>query len=418
MEFLDVARIVAGLVLLVLGGELLVRGASALARRMGISSLVVGLTVVSAATSAPELAVTVGAVLRDEPGLAVGNVVGSNIVNVLLILGVSALVIPLAVKQRLVRFDVPVMVALCIALLLVSLDGRISAVDGLILFCAVIAHTVWTVVVGRSETRVPARGAVPAEGSSVPDATGRREEPPPPASTGRSLLLVVLGIAMLVAGATVLVEGAVNIATGLGVSSLVVGLTVVAVGTSLPELATSIIAVRRGERDLAVGNVVGSNIFNVGVVLGLPALISLEGIPVAGAAVAFDMPVMIAAALALLPVAFTGFAVARWEGALFVALYLAYTGYVVLAATAHDALAGFTAVMAWFVLPLVAVTLIAFTSYEVGLRTGQRDPRGSRPRPETEVPTPLLGSTAGATRSRARRRRAGAPGRRPTSRPR
>ncbi len=374
------ARIVAGLVLLVLGGELLVRGASALARRVGISSLVVGLTVVSAATSAPELAVTIGAVMRDEPGLAVGNVVGSNIVNVLLILGLSALVLPLAVKQRLVRFDVPLMVALCVGLLVLSLDGRIGAVDGLILFCVVVAHTVLTVVVSRRGATVPAHGPGSAGGPSFPDVTGEGEEPPPP-SAGRSLLLVVLGIALLVAGATLLVEGAVNIATNLGVSSLVVGLTVVAVGTSLPELATSIIAVRRGERDLAVGNVVGSNIFNIGVVLGLPALISLEGIPVAGAAVAFDMPVMIAASLALLPVAFTGFAVARWEGALFVGLYLAYTGYVVLAATAHDALAGFTTVMAWFVLPLVAVTLITFTSYDLGRRKGRQDSGGTATSP-------------------------------------
>ncbi|MFF0944998.1 calcium/sodium antiporter [Kocuria sp. CPCC 205300] len=373
MDALDVGRIVVGLVLLVLGGEFLVRGASALARRVGISSLVVGLTVVSAATSAPELAVTVGAVLRDEPGLAVGNVVGSNIVNVLLILGISALVLPLAVKQRLVRFDLPLMVAMSVALLLVSLDGRISAVDGLILFCAVVVHTVLTVVISRRDAKSPARAAVPAGGSSVPEAAGEGAEPQP-ASIGRSLLLVVLGVALLVGGATLLVEGAVNIATTLGVSSLVVGLTVVAVGTSLPELATSIIAVRRGERDLAVGNVVGSNIFNIGVVLGLPALISPEGIPVSSAAVAFDMPVMLAAAVALLPIAFTGFAVARWEGALFVALYLAYTGYVVLAATPHDALEGFTAVMAWFVLPLIAVTLISFTAYEIGLRQGRRDP--------------------------------------------
>ncbi|WP_344119302.1 calcium/sodium antiporter [Kocuria aegyptia] len=372
MDLMDVGRIAVGLVLLVTGGELLVRGASALARRVGISSLVVGLTVVSAATSAPELAVTVGAVLRDEPGLAVGNVVGSNIVNVLLILGLSALVLPLAVKQRLVRFDLPLMVVLSIGLLLVSLDGRISAVDGVLLLGAVVVHTVLTVVISRREARVPARAARTGGGSSAADVAGGGEETPP-ASIGRSLLLVVLGIALLVAGATLLVEGAVSIATGLGVSSLVVGLTVVAVGTSLPELATSVIAVRRGERDLAVGNVVGSNIFNIGVVLGLPAVISPGGIPVSGAAVAFDIPVMLAAAVALLPVAFTGFAVARWEGALFVGLYLAYTGYVVLAATAHDALEGFTAAMAWFVLPLLAMTLVAFTAYEVGLHRGRRN---------------------------------------------
>ncbi|MFI7580645.1 calcium/sodium antiporter [Kocuria kalidii] len=373
MDLMDAGRIAVGLVLLVLGGEFLVRGASSLARRVGISSLVVGLTVVSAATSAPELAVTVGAVLRDEPGLAVGNVVGSNIVNVLLILGLSALVIPLAVKQRLVRFDLPLMVALSVGLLLVSLDGRITAVDGLLLFLAVVAHTVLTVVISRRDTRVPSRAGGSAESSSAPAVAGEAEESPP-APIGRSLLLVGLGIALLVAGATLLVEGAVNTATTLGVSSLVVGLTVVAVGTSLPELATSIIAVRRGERDLAVGNVVGSNIFNIGVVLGLPALISRDGIPVSGAAVAFDIPVMLAAAVALLPIAFTGFAVARWEGTLFVGLYLAYTGYVVLAATAHDALEGFTAAMAWFVLPLVAVTLLAFTAYEVGLHRGRREP--------------------------------------------
>lgn len=377
MDLLDVGRIVAGLALLVLGGELLVRGASALARRVGISSLVVGLTVVSAATSAPELAVTVGAVLRDEPGLAVGNVVGSNIVNVLLILGLSALVVPLAVKQRLVRFDLPWMVVLSIGLLLVSLDGRIGAVDGVVLLAAVVLHTVLTVVIGRRGAPVPA--AAPSGDRGAGGGTGgaedvRTEEEPPPASVPRSVLLVVLGIALLVAGATLLVEGAVSIATSLGVSSLVVGLTVVAVGTSLPELATSVIAVRRGERDLAVGNVVGSNIFNIGVVLGLPALISPGGIPVSGAAVALDIPVMLAAAVALLPIAFTGFAVARWEGALFVALYAAYTGYVVLAATEHDALEGFSWTMAWFVLPLVALTLAVFTAYEIGLRRGRRDP--------------------------------------------
>ncbi|WP_298044944.1 calcium/sodium antiporter [uncultured Citricoccus sp.] len=371
MDLLDVGRIIAGLVLLVLGGEFLVRGASALARWAGISSLVVGLTVVSAATSAPELSVTIGAVLRDEPGLAVGNVVGSNIANVLLILGLSALILPLAATQRLVRFDLPLMVAMSVGLLLMSLDGEISAIDGLILFVGVVAHTVLSVVIGRRGTRPGARGVIPAEDPSSPAATGTAEEPRP-LSPGRSLLLVVFGVGLLVGGATLLVEGAVSIATTLGVSSLVVGLTVVAIGTSLPELATSIIAVRRGERDLAVGNVVGSNIFNIGVVLGLPALISWEGIPVSSAAVAFDIPVMLAAAVALLPVAFTGFTVARWEGALFVALYLAYTGYLVLAATEHDALEGFTAVLAWFVLPLIAMTLIAFTAYELGLWKGQR----------------------------------------------
>ncbi|VWX46285.1 Calcium/sodium antiporter [Micrococcus sp. 116] len=301
-----------------------------------------------------------------------GNAVGSNIINVLLILGLSALVVPLAVKRRLIRFDLPLMVVLSVLLLLVSLDGRISAVDGLILFFGVVVHTIMSVVISRRDAKT-AVNAREGTGDSATVDPADEERAALGASVSRSLFFVLLGVALLVAGATLLVEGAVNIATTLGVSSLVVGLTVVAVGTSLPELATSIIAVRRGERDLAVGNVVGSNIFNIGVVLGLTALISLEGIPVSGAAVAFDIPVMLAAAVALLPIAFTGFAVARWEGGLFVVLYAAYTGYLVLAATAHDALEGFTVAMAWFVLPLIALTLISFTAYEIGLRKGRRD---------------------------------------------
>lgn len=382
MELLDAGRIIIGLVLLILGGEFLVRGASALARRVGISALVVGLTVVSAATSAPELAITVGAVLRDEPGLAVGNVVGSNIVNILFILGLSALILPLAVTRGLVRFDVPLMVGMSAGLLLLSLDGVIGAVDGLVLFSVVVAHTVWTITAGRRSARTPGSAAESAPDSSAAGAGGGDVKPPATStatSTAWSLLFIAAGIGLLVGGATVLVEGAVNIATSLGVSSLVVGLTVVAVGTSLPELVTSITAVRRGERDIAVGNIVGSNIFNIGVVLGLPAMISGGGIPVAGSAVALDIPVMLAAAAALLPVIFTGFVVARWEGAVFFGLYLAYTGYLVLAATEHDALGGFTAVMVWFVLPLVAVTLIAFTSYEIGLRNGRRQPARTAP---------------------------------------
>jgi len=180
-----------------------------------------------------------------------------------------------------------------------------------------------------------------------------------------------MGVGSLALGAQLLVTGAVSIATSLGVSSLVVGLTVVAIGTSLPELATSIIALRRGERDMAVGNIVGSNIFNIGFVLGLPAMLFGEGIPVPDAAIAVDIPLMLAAAIALLPVAFTGFAIKRWEGFLFVGLYFAYLAHLVLDSTGHDAAVGFTNLMLWFVLPLIVATLIAVTAYEVGLIRGR-----------------------------------------------
>ena len=356
--------VLVGLALLVAGGELLVRGAAGIARTLGLSPLVIGLTVVAFATSAPELAVTLDAALSGEPGLAVGNVVGSNIVNVLLILGLSALVLPLVVTSRVVRVDIPVMLAVSVAALVVALDGQVSAGDGAALLAVLVAYTVGSVVVGRR------RGQ------------GAPLEPPPPEGSPpvwQSVLLALAGLGLLVVGARLMVTGATTIAEGLGVSSAVVGLTVVALGTSLPELATSLVAVRRGERDIAVGNVVGSNIFNIGAVLGLAAAVAPGGVPVDPAILAVDLPLMVAAAGALLPVAFTRFRLSRAEGALFVALYVAYLAYLVLDATGHDAQQGFATVMLWFVLPLVAVTLVALAAYE-----WRRHARRGRP----AAPTP------------------------------
>ena len=343
--------VIVGLTLLIGGGEALVRGASTIAVRAGISPLVIGLVVVSAATSAPEMAVTIGAVASGEPDLAVGNVVGSNIANILLILGISAVISPLVIKKQLIRVDVPVMVAISVAFLLVSLDGQISLVDGLLLFTVLVVHTVVSIAKGRQKESPAAEiDALPLNSKPVP--------------LWMAGLLLLAGVGLLVGGAQSLVTGAVGIATAFGVSSLVIGLTVVAIGTSLPELATSLVALRKGETDMAVGNIVGSNIFNIGLVLGLPAILFAGGIPVPAAAIAIDIPLMVAAAVALLPIAFTGFIVARWEGALFVGLYVAYTLYLVLDSTQHSAAESSTKVMLWFVLPLVAITLIASASYE------------------------------------------------------
>ena len=359
--FLDVVFVIVGLVLLILGGEALVRGASAIAARARLSPLVVGLVVVSAATSAPELAVSIGAVINGEPDLAVGNVIGSNIANVLLILGLAAVIGPLVVKRQLIRFDMPVLVAISIVLLLVSLDGVLSFLDGALLLVLVVAHSMTSIKIGKSEKPDP---------SQPPE-----QEPAKPLSLWPAIAFVLTGIGVLVAGSQLLVVGAVNIATALGISSLVIGLTIVAVGTSLPELATSIIAIRRGETDMAVGNIVGSNIFNIGFVLGLPAMIIVEGIPIASAVIAIDLPLMLAAAIALLPIAFTGFVIARWEGLVFLSLYAAYTAYLILDSSGHDAASGFSGVMVGFVLPLLGVTLIAFSSYELGV---QRERRAKR----------------------------------------
>ena len=359
MLLLDIGLVVVGLALLIAGGEALVRGASTLAARVGISPLVIGLVVVSAATSAPELAVTVGAVLEGEPGLAIGNVIGSNIANILLILGVSAVLSPLVIQRQVVRFDIPVMLGISVLLVVVSLDGVLSLLDGILLLGGLILHAVLSIIVGRRESK---------DAAYMPAEMPLNSKPVPLWLAG---ILVALGVGLLVFGAQTLVTSAVNIALDLGVSSLVVGLTVVAIGTSLPELATSIVALRRGERDMAVGNIVGSNIFNIGLVLGLPAILFAEGIPLPDAAIALDLPLMLAAALALLPIAFAGFIIARWEGSLFVGLYVAYLLYVVLASTEHDAASGFTTIMLWFVLPLVAITLIAVTAYEVGIYRGK-----------------------------------------------
>ena len=355
MLLLDIGLVVVGLALLIAGGEAMVRGASTLAVRVGISPLVIGLVVVSAATSAPELAVTVGAVLEGEPGLAIGNVIGSNIANILLVLGLSAVLSPLVIQRQVVRFDIPVMLGISVLLVVVSLDGVLSLVDGVLLLAGLVLHGVMSIVVGRKESQ---------EATTVASQMPLNSKP---VRLWLAVILVIAGVGLLVVGAQTLVTGAVNIATDLGVSSLVIGLTVVAIGTSLPELATSIVALRRGERDMAVGNIVGSNIFNIGLVLGLPAILFAEGIPIPDAAIALDLPLMLAAAVALLPIAFTGFIIARWEGSLFVALYIAYLLYLVLASTEHDAASGFTTIMLWFVLPLVAATLIAVTAYEIAL---------------------------------------------------
>lgn len=382
MHLLDIGRILLGLVLLVAGGELLVRGASGLATRIGMSSLVVGLTVVAFATSAPELAVTLGAVMGGEPGLAVGNVVGSNIANVLMILGISAIILPLLVKVQLVRVDIPFMAAFSILFLLLAIDGGFSRVDGLILLVLLVLYIAVAIILSRrdgavDDLRGPGASIATASAGRVGHTAKKSADTMTEAvedvearggSIGRDLVLVLIGIALLVVGANILVKGATGIATAFGVSDLIVGLTVVAIGTSLPELATSIVAVRRGQRDLAVGNVVGSNIFNIGAVAGLAAMISPTGLPVPESALALDIPLMIAASAVLLPLAFTGSVIARWEGGLLVTLYVSYLLYTVLAAAERPILQGFTTVMLWFITPLVVLTVISTVVHEISRR--------------------------------------------------
>jgi len=338
------------------GAELLVRGASRLAAAAGVPPLLIGLTVVAAGTSSPELAVSVQAALAGRADLALGNVVGSNILNVLLILGASAVIAPLAVDRDLVRRDVPLMIGASAVTLLMALDGRIGRLDGLLLLAGAVGYTVHLVrgaVRAGGPRGAAGRTAAPA-GDGVAGAGGRR---PGPAALVLAGLLAAAGLGLLVLGARWFVLGATAAARSLGVSELIIGLTIVALGTSLPEVATSLLASLRGERDIAVGNVVGSNLFNLLVVLGLSAALAPAGLAVARSALRLDLPVMTAVAVACLPVFFTGRAISRWEGMLFLAYYAAYTAYLVLDATRSAALPTYTVVMLGFVVPLTAVTL-------------------------------------------------------------
>ncbi len=346
MSVLSEILFLVGLVVLIAGAELLVRGASRLATAVGISPLVVGLTVVAYGTSAPELAVSVQAAFAGKAEMALGNVVGSNLFNILLILGASALVAPLHVAQQLVRWDVPLLIGLSALLLVLGLDGSLGRCDGVLLVAIGVAYSVWSVRQSRRETRAVAEEYEEAFAPTV----GAPNVP-------RQLLLIAAGLGLLLLGSRWLVSGAIAIAQALGVGELVIALTIVAAGTSLPELATSVMASLRGERDIAVGNVIGSNIFNLLSVLGLSSVVAPHGIPVPTSALRFDIPVMIAATVACLPIFFTGHVIARWEGALFLGYYGAYTAYLVLAATRNHALPLYSEAMLFFALPLTAITL-------------------------------------------------------------
>jgi cation:H+ antiporter len=339
----------AGLTALVAGASLLVRGASALALSFGVSPLVVGLTIVAFGTSSPEVAVSVGAALEGQTDIAVGNVVGSNIFNVLFILGASALIVPLVVHVQLIRQEVPIMIGASLLLIALGFDGRLTRLDAALLFGLLVVYTVFLIVQSRRQTQ-----------EAVAELTA---ELPRSAAWDRhwavQVALVVAGLVLLVLGSDWLVTAAVTLAKALGVSDLVIGLTIVAAGTSMPEVATSITAAIKGERDIAVGNVVGSNTFNILGCLGLAGLVAPAGLPLAPSVLTFDLWVMLAVAVACLPVFFTGREIARWEGAVFLGYYAAYVAYLILAAQQHDALPAFSNVMLVFVIPLTLATLIA-----------------------------------------------------------
>ena len=312
--------ILGGFVLLVWGADRFVTGAAATARNLGVSPLIIGLTIVGFGTSAPEMLVSAMAAWAGNPGIAIGNAIGSNITNVGLVLGITALITPLAVKSETLRREFPILFAVTTLALILLLDGELSRLDGVILLGGFGVMVYWLVGLGLRE-----RACDPAVQACDPMQEEFAEEIPTDMTMGRALFWVALGLVVLLLSSRLLVWGAVNVAHYFEVPDLIIGLTIVAIGTSLPELAASVMSALKGEHDIAIGNVIGSNMFNLLAVLGLPGLIHPAAIE--SAVVTRDFPVMIGLTLVLLVLAY-GIGgrghIKRFEGAFLLACYGAY----------------------------------------------------------------------------------------------
>jgi cation:H+ antiporter len=389
----------AGLAGLLIAGNLVVRGSGAIGRHIGLSPLVIGLTIVAAGTSAPELAVVAQSVAIDDPSLAVGSIIGSNIANVLLVLGCAATLGAIHVTSRAVRIDIPIMVGASVLFLLFALDNRLGRLDGAVMFALLIGFVTWSIASAR---RAPTPSGIDTDGAGGSNSGDDRSDASDPGRSdsrlARSILELVGGIGVLALAARFTVTGAEGIAASLGVPELIVGLTIVAIGTSAPEIVTTIVAAYKGQRDMAVGNAVGSNLFNILGVLGLSSLVVSEGIPVAPDALELDLPIMVAVAIACLPMFARDHRLDRWEGWLFLAYYGAYLTFLVLDATGHRAKDPFALIMVAFVIPLTAITLAVVlyrrwhssASIEPAAGTGLS---GDEPKRDSATPARTLSSS-------------------------
>lgn len=359
-------EILIGFALLIVGAEVLVRGAVRLAALLGMTPLVIGLTVVAFGTSSPELAVSLQSAFAGSAELAVGNAVGSNTLNILLILGLSATVFPLTVQRQVIRLDVPVMIGVTFALLLIGWDGRISRIEGISMVVFLSCYISFLIKISRRETKQAREAAVLAAAELAAEGNGAQDEAELEIGSQLALfltqcLLVIAGLLILGFGCRLFVNGSVELARLLGVSELMIGLTVVSIGTSLPELVTTVIASFRNQREMAVGNIVGSNLFNILCVLGVTASVSPEALPVPPQALAFDIPVTLAAAIICLPIFFTKMEISRWEGVLMLVLYITYVSYLVMSAFDSPNLAWFESCVWFGLFPVTLVLLIGST---------------------------------------------------------
>jgi cation:H+ antiporter len=344
LPLINVIELLSGLVLLLIGAELMVRAAVRLAERLHVRPLIIGLTIVALGSSAPQMAVSLQAALTDNPDIAVGSVVGSGIFNILVTLGLSALIIPLRVSRQLVRLDIPLMIGASLLVFILAWNKDLGRFDGVLLLGALALYLGLLFRQSRHSTRPHTERPTETQQSWL-----------------ISVLMILAGLAMLVFAGRLLLGAAVVVATDLGLSERVIGLTVVAVGTSLPELATSLIAALRGQRDIAVGNVIGANLFNLLGVLGLTALLAPTPLSVSPNALDFDLPVMLGVAALCLPVFYSGYRVTRAEGLLLLGLYLVYGLHVVSFTTGMPLAGKLERLMLFYVLPAL-LTFLLFTS--------------------------------------------------------
>lgn len=348
---LIILEFIGGLVILIVGADLLVRGASKLAAAFGISPLAIGLTIVALGTASPEIAVSLQAASLGQGGLTLGNVLGSNIFNILFVLGVTALVAPIIIAEQLIRLDAPIMVGVSVLAFSLAADGKLGLLDGVILLAGMTGYTIFALRQSRKESQ-KVKGEYAREFADTEKHTI--------GNTIKNIGFIVAGLGMLILGARWLVDSASTMAKAIGISELVIGLTVVAVGTSLPEVATSIIAALKGESDIAVGNAVGSNIYNLLGVLGVSGVLAPGGIAVAHRVLSLDFMVMVFVALVCLPVFYIDDKVSRSEGALFLSYYILYTAYLILEASQSSVLPTIT-LFASFYIPLTFIGLVMFT---------------------------------------------------------
>ncbi|MEZ4815008.1 MAG: calcium/sodium antiporter [Bdellovibrionota bacterium] len=339
----------SGLAILVVGADLLIKGASSLAKSFGVPPLVIGLTIVAFGTSSPELTIGIISSLKGESNLALGNVVGSNIANILLILGLSALIYPIKINRQIIRSEVPFMILSSFLVWLVAADKEITRLNGSLLFLGFALYTFFQIRIAHKAKPLSSSDTI------VKELSGESK------FQIIQVLYLILGLGGLAFGSKLFVDAAVLLAKHLGVSELVIGLTIVSIGTSLPEIVTSLVAAYRKESDIAVGNVIGSCIFNSLSVLGLSAIFSKTTLIVPDIALNFDIPVMVAASIACLPIFFSEYRVGRWEGALFLGYYIIYTLKLILEANGSSYLPIMQHASFYYIIPLTVLVVSTAT---------------------------------------------------------